>query len=331
MTLTQMTSRSSVRSAVTGLSVLVCVCLFGWWGLETWYLGPRHDRISKIADAQDKAVAYQKEVRERVPIQRELRGYAGRTLGTAGEEVIDALRSRLNRIGAAVGLQGLSVSTSGVRKIASPADSEFPRELRGQADFYELSGELSGRGTYEQALSVVEMIEDEPYLHQVRRVSMRPRQNGSEIDVSVTLATIFFSGQEVPDRGEHPDLPQPPENADGTDAAKRLGARNVFQVPPPPPPPPSAPEPVKEAPPPPPSPPPYQDWVVTGVVSIDGAPELWVKHVKNNQVRHLAVGQRVLGATFVSAEGDRAVIEVDGEQCVVEVGWTLDKRKKVGE
>ncbi|NOG54402.1 MAG: hypothetical protein HND57_08760 [Planctomycetes bacterium] len=329
-----LTSRPSLRSAIIGTVVVACACLLGWRAVKSTYLDKKHDLQKQILDAQEKVASFRQDVDERLPIKRELRSYAERTLGTSGEEVIDILRSRLSRIGETAGLQNLSVSSSGIRKIASPADSEFPRPLRGQADFYELSGELSGRGTYQQALCVVELIEAEPYLHQVRRVSLRPRQNGSEIDVSITMATIFFSEREVEGAASNVFDSQP-ATVDAAVVAKRLGTRNVFQVPPPPPPPPPEPEPepVKEVkpPPPPPPPPPYQDWMVTAVVSIDGAPELWLRNVKDNKTRHLAVGQRILGAQFVSGEGNRAVINVDGEPFAIEVGWTLNKRQKIAD
>lgn len=308
---------------VLGLLVLLMIC---YQAMKVYYFDVVGELHSSIEETRDKVKSYEADLETRVSDNRIYRGYVDRTLGNKAEEVIHELRTRLNQIGHAVGLDKVVVSTTSVKKVESPADREFPRSMRGRVDFYELVGELSGRGRIDQVVRAVELVDSEPYLKQVNRVSFTPRKNGEEVDLSVTITTIYFD--EIPAK----KLVETDLNIPDTYVA--IGKKNVFRIPPPPPEPEpepviaeKVPDPTPIATPPPPPPPPYGDWVVTAIVSIEGKTELWLHNRKTNENKHLQPGQKIYKAIFVSIEGKEAVIELDGVFYRVDLGMALDKRR----
>lgn len=307
--------------AVIGGGLLV------WRLASSLYLAPRRELLAEIANVQKEINARREVISGEVALRRQLRDVSQRTLGGTAEEAISAFRARLNTIGHGVGLSDLRVSTSPVRALDSPASAAHSREsgwkaMARQPDFLEISAEFSGQGTLEQVVRAIEILEAEPYVKRLNRVTLRPRREGEVVDLSTSLTTIILpdtAAQALPD----PSVAQPTLFA-------ALAQKNIFRAPPPPAPPPAVrlePTPAVAEHRPPPIP--WGDWVVTGIAWIDGQGELWVRNTKTSESKQLRSGDRLLDAQIEAINHTEAIVSIDGARFLIEIGQTLGDRRAV--
>src|SRR5262245_45093679 len=200
------------------------------------YFGERADLMEKSNKSKDSIGQYKKAQRDRGRLSGGLQEFVDRTLGGDLQTVDHKLRTRLNRLGEHVQLQGVAVGTGSSTRRESPAKMVWRepslRPLRDEIDFVELEGWISGSGTFEQALRLVDGIESEPWLKRIDQVKFDPKDNGAKFDVSVKLTTLYLPGK----------TPNPATaaaaNAAGFDRYLGLVQNSPFRVPPPPPAPP---------------------------------------------------------------------------------------------
>ncbi|MHC4769169.1 MAG: hypothetical protein ACYTEI_10715, partial [Planctomycetota bacterium] len=144
---------------------------------------------------------------DHVDVNGRIRGLVDRTLGGDLETVDHRLRSRLNRIGEDLGLEALSVGTGRVRRLETPAKSQFKRRgqqaLRGELDFVEVEAWISGEGSLERVLRLIHRIDAEPWPKRVHQVRVQPKLSAQRFAVQLRFVTLF-----LPDRD--PIQPPPP-------------------------------------------------------------------------------------------------------------------------
>ncbi len=313
------------RAIVTGIAV-IGVALLAWRFATTAYLAPRRELLAQIENVRKEISARQKVLNTEVALRRQLRDAAQRTLGGTAEEAISAFRARLNTIGHGVGLSDLRVSTSAVRAVDSPASAAYSREtgwkaLARQPDFHEIGAEFSGQGSLEQVIRALEIIEAEPYIQRLTRVTLRPRRDGAVVDLSASLTTIILPETDAQALAE-PAVSQPTWFA-------ALAQKNIFRAPPPPAPPEVRPAPRPDVADRPPPPTPWAEWTVTGIAWIDGQPELWVRNTKSGESRQLRSGDRLLEAQVEAINHTEAIVSIDGAKFSVEIGQTLGERRAI--
>lgn len=302
-----------------------------WSAANRVYFTPRRELLDHIESGKKEIARREEVVSHVIDQRRKARDVAARTLGATSEETVSTLRARLNTIGHSVGLADLRVSTTSARQSGVPASSAYStRDVAWKAltrvpDFYTVGAEISGQGTFEQAIRSLEMITAEPYIKRIERFTLRPRRGGEVVDVSISLSTVI-----IPD-ADPPALPDPDDSLESMYAS--LASKNVFRAPPPPP------APVKNEPKPqavaqtapPPPPVPYGDWVVTGIVWIDQKPEVWLKNSKTNESKQLHSGDRILEAQVEEITLTQAVVSIEGSKFSVEIGQSLGDRRPVNQ
>lgn len=293
----------------------------GWRSVRGAFLNERADLEQRIVSLTGDVDRYRSAATEHTRIQDELRGYVDRTLGGDLEAVDHQLRSRLNRIGEMLGLEGLSVGTGRTRQLVSPARSQFSRrrpELRDELDFVEVDAWISGLGDFDQVLRLVAAVAAEPWLKRIRQVRLQPKDNGERFAVTVRLVTLFLPGR-APAPGR-PDVM--PVNLRGYEP---LAARNPFHLPPPDLPP--AQEAVAMA-----RPSfPFGKWYLTGVASGPGDIEVWLLNRESGESRCLAVGENLADMILTDARGETAEFQLADQRFTVLIGQPLTARAPVSE
>jgi hypothetical protein len=314
--------------------VLLAIVAGAWLAYRTvdsWYLTPRGKLIADIQATRARLANYAKARQDERRLDTELKQIVDHTLGGERETVDHTFRSRLNRIGEQLKLLNVAVGTgSAVRAKDSPAKSVFSsgsqKALRDEIDYMELEGWISGTGTFEQVLRLVDAVESEPWIKRIDQLKLDPKQNGERFDVTLRLTTLF-----LPKRSPATVNTNPPTNAN-FDKYMTFVATNPFRVPPPPP--------VAAQPNPKPntdlSPPakptfPYEQWALTGVAQSASGPEVWLLNQKSRESRRLVVGESLEEVVLVAAAGDSAEFRLGEQRFVIAVGKFLSDRSPVNQ
>ncbi len=322
------------------MKLLVGVALlavFGWLGLRSFgslYLEKRRTLKAQVERLDSDLRRFRAAADDHPRVIQAIGGYANRTLGGDRETVDHRLRSRLNRIGEEIGLSAVTVGTGRVKSLQTPARSEFRhrarRALGEEIDAVEVEGWISGQGAFEQALRLIYMIREEPWLKRVTHVRLQPTGGGKRFAVTLRLTTLF-----LPDRE-----PQTPPKATGDPAANEgtvgvvdvggvggvggfetyrpLVVRDPFRLPS------AAPKPEqKPAQPAPARPPSYSRWVLTGVALGPGGAEVWLLKADSGESRRLGVGETFQGLVLVGASGEVAEFRLGETRFSVSIGQRL--------
>ena len=146
------------------LAALGAAAWLGSMAARKSYFIPRAKLQATIDGHRAFLIDATKERLDRRRVEAGLQDYVDRSLGGDLQTVDHRLRSRLNRLGEAVGLDGLTVGTGHASSRQSPAKGQFKRrgiqrELRAEIDFVELQGSISGEGTLEQVLGLTHRIQ----------------------------------------------------------------------------------------------------------------------------------------------------------------------------
>jgi hypothetical protein len=272
-------------------------------------------------------------LRDRRPaVQAELESYADRTLGASIEQVDGTLRARLNRLGESEGLRGLVVGTGASSARESPAKSVYGRSaeqrpLRDEVDFVTLAAWINGEGTAEQVFRLLQRIEAEPWLKRIGTVRLEVvrsdrRASEARIKLSLGLTTIFLPGREP--RGSIVSGWKSEDFA----ALAPLTEESIFAMPAPPKQP--AIQAAEAAPPEPVAPPvpafAYGEWLLSGVASGPGGPEVWLVNRGSSERRVLNPGEALHEMVLSEAAGERAIFTIDGRRVEVAVGEPMRER-----
>lgn len=298
------------------------------FGLGAWlaygvvdrtFLTPRSELREKIDSLRDRVNAAQKIVDSGPGLRTEIEDCSRHTLGPSLEVVDHRLRTRLNRIAEEVGLADPSVGTGAVAHRPSPARRAFRGDLRDELDFSEVEGWVSGQGTLEQIVQIIDRIEAEPWIKRIHQVRLDPRDNGELIQATVRLTTLFLPG-----RGPNE------VTVEAYDAARlasyaSLVETNPFRLPPPEVAPPqpqveTTPEPQRF---------PWAQWMVTGVAAGPGGPEAWMSNRESGETSVLQVGDTLGAAELIDARGEWAEFRIDDSSFRVQVGHRMNDRSPV--
>ena len=318
------------------MNLLVGVALlavFGWLGLRSFgslYLEKRRTLKAQVERLDSDLRRFRAAADDHPRVIQAITGYADRTLGGDRETVDHRLRSRLNRIGEEIGLSAVTVGTGRVKSLQTPARSEFRhrarRALGEEIDAVEVEGWISGRGAFEQALRLIYMIREEPWLKRVTHVRLQPTDGGKRFAVTLRLTTLFLPDQEPQTPLEATDDPAADEGAvavvGGFETYRSLIARDPFRLPSaaPTPEPKPKPKPVQPASAQPPS---YSRWVLTGVALGPGGAEVWLLNADSGESRRLGVGETFQGLVLVGAAGEVAEFRLGETRFSVTIGQRL--------
>lgn len=302
-----------MKRAILIVAALAALALAIGIPLRSLYLAPRRALVLANASLQGDIDKYRAAEVDHRKVLVSLRGCADRTLGADRESVDHELRSRLNRIGSELGLQGLSVGTGRVRSVESPGRSKFAdKALRDEVDFVEVEGWISGEAPLEPALRLLHRVEAEPWIKRIEEVRLEPRDNGARFAVTLRLVTLFLPGRAATSPPPASDAAAP-----GFEPWQVLASMNPFRVP-------DAPPPAPARAPAPPSPmAALSRWVLTGVASGPGAAEVWLLNPESRESKRLAVGERIESLLLVGAAGEVADFELEGKRHRVPVGSAL--------
>ena len=297
-----------------------------WGGRHYW--AQRSALNTEIARYRNGLAQREQEIMSQGSARKRMEDLFASSLGSTEEAVSALMRTALNEMIANVGLREGTVTTrSPVPDLDPAAKSSLaafkPRTVRETPDFYEITGTASGKGTLEQAVRMLAMLESQPWIYRVDGFSMRPIGKEREgIEFAATVTTIFAPGvspNRKPDERVWIDLA--PERLV---ACQSIIGKNVFREPP------AAAAPVAAAPPPPPPPvpegPAYSDWRVTAVVEGRQGPELWLQNQRTGESRMLGAGGEVIGVVFVAVRGEIAKVKIGSDLFEVRPGLTLADR-----
>ncbi|MHC4910758.1 MAG: hypothetical protein ACYTF9_13685, partial [Planctomycetota bacterium] len=189
---------SPARVVLASIGVLVV----GWVALKAANLA-YFDKAEELQSGIDKWNGYLADVRDERPKRRKandtLQAFVDRTLGGDDEQVTHQLRGRLNRIGESIGLTETFVNSSRGTGRQSPARRselrDLTRELRDEFDFVELQGTLKGKGTFEQALRAVHMIDAQTWPHRIDEVRLDPGPDGAQFTIGIKVTTAYLPGE----------------------------------------------------------------------------------------------------------------------------------------
>ena len=285
---------------LAGLAIAV------WTPLRSFYLKRRGDLVAANTSLSADVGKWRGDEADHHGVLASLRGFADRTLGGDLESVDHELRTRLNRMGEELGLEGLSVGTGRVRQVESPGRSRFAdKGLRDEIDFVEVEGWISGVAALDAALHLLHRVDAEPWIKRVQEVRFQPRDNGQRFTVTLRLVTLFLPGRApaaVPPRGD----------PGGFEPYQVLAARNPFRVPDASAPP-VAPSPMAE----------LSRWMLTGVASGPDSTEVWLLNRESKESRRLAVGEHIEQLVLLGAAGEVADFDMAGQHLHVPVGSPL--------
>lgn len=303
-----------------GVALFAAVVLWlAWKPVRGLYFDRRAGLRQRIEALTADVERYSAAAGEHPDIRRAIDGYADRTLGPDLQTVDHQLRSRLNRIGEQLALEGLSVGTGRSRRLETPARSQFSRrepELRDEIDFVEVEAWISGQGDLDRALRLLRQVRAEPWIKRIQEVRLQPRDNGERFAVTVRLVTIFLPGRSP---GGTLAAAAPVELAE----YEPLAARNPFRLPPPPAPAAAVVAQATAAPAPAPA---YNRWTLTGVAAtLAGEAEIWLLDRASGESMRLAVGEALGDLELVAADGDAAEFRLGDDRFTVTVGGTLEK------
>ncbi|MHC4082176.1 MAG: hypothetical protein ACYS15_15325 [Planctomycetota bacterium] len=301
---------------ILGLAAVVALAWLGWAPVKATYFNERDELRERIVSLTTDVDRLREAASDHAGVNDSIRGYVDRTLGGDLETVDHRLRSRLNRLGEELGLEALSVGTGRVRRLESPARSQFKRRgqqaLRDELDFVEVEAWISGEGSLERVLRLMHRIDAEPWLKRVHQVRVQPKLSAERFAVQLRFVTVF-----LPDRA--PAQPPPPGEPRDFSRYASMAGRNPFLVPPPvprPAPTPAAVGPGAR----------LGQWVLTGVAANRESVEAWLLNPESGESRRLALGESFQEVVLVAANGNVAEFQLGSERFRVAVGSRLTDR-----
>lgn len=287
------------------------------------YFTPRAAFIKQIENHSNQLAIYRSNENDTPAIEDEIQQFVDRTLGGDRETVDHKLRTRLNRLAEQMQLQNHLVDTGADKQRESPAKSRYAgvanKALRDEIDFYELEGWVSGTGTFEQVVRLIDAIEAEPWIKRIDHIRLDPKDNGARVDVHISLTTLY-----LPRRVANPAQMMVSQNGSRFDRFQGLVTANPFHLPPPPvDPPPLAhvaaanSEQGRF---------PYEHWSLTGIAQGPAGAEVWLLNQQTRESKRLTLGQSLHEAILVAAMTDAAEFQIGDQRFLVALGKTVGDR-----
>jgi hypothetical protein len=317
-----MSTKRYLKPGIAAAIILVAGVI-GYWKV---YEEPRSELLAAIDAEQRANASLERSIRNRMAVRQELREAARSTIGNSADEVDARFRSALHRIAESCRLRNVQINTRAPEPVRSPIGnrriSGMP-SMTGQIDFHAVRGEMTGTGSLEQVMRTVALLQMQPWVHRVESFVISPEgSEGREQDrfsLRVSAWTLMMADI-APSNLDEPVIATLPEEA--ADAWASIVGKNPFREPPQ-----VAERPRRSQPAPPPARPPYDEWRLAGVIESHlGATALLV-NTRSDEGVSIGTGASVGGAKLVSADGERAIFEIEGEEYEIFNGQTLEQRR----
>lgn len=307
-----MTLTKKLIIGILGMSAVIW--MFGA-GAGRLYFQPHETLTNAIAAATERNDTYTSALAKVPGIEKQLESFVNRTLGGDLESVDHRLRTRLNRIAEQLELTDVAVSTGRAVARQTPAKRKFSRrdrELRDEIDFVELNSWITVTASLEQALSLVDRIEAEPWIKRIDQFNLDPKDNGETFSATIRLTTLFLPGREP---GERESPPYDPARVERFVSLVNL---NPFRIP-------EIESPTSPAPAPAETP---GQWVITGIAEGPDGPEVWLLNNSSGAAKILLPGETFENVTLISTQDDRAVFQFQSSQFIISIGGNLNDRSR---
>lgn len=260
-----------------------------------------------------------------------LESLAAQTFGSDGDQASERVRARLVTL---------------IQRSGLPADGMSLKPVSGarvKDRYAEVGWTLAAKGRLGQAVSLLYLLQAEPYLHRVETVSLAPAGDGSMADLKLRYTTLVLPGTK--DRplagGEFADAAATGDLAGADrrryDALVQRDPFRPYQAPPP------KPQPQPEAAPPPPPPDASTHMRVVGLPTWDGQGEVQVLDTQGNKMTTCKPGEELGGGMIVMIDyrplpmpgkedilsGSRVILAVGQEFWAVELGQMLSQKRRL--
>jgi len=306
--------REKTLALVTG----VLAALVGCWFVFSALSGPLTARRAQRDSLQRETDQKKRRAQAAWKAQQQLAEYRRRSLPADVEIARSLYRNWLLELATRTGLDDTRVQ---------------PQESRGGSDVYRvLPFSVNGRATLNELTEFLFDFYSQGYLHKIRQLSIKHLEGQRDLDLRITIEALS-----MPDADRQDKLSEEPSvwlaDASLADYQNSIGRRNLF-APYEPPPPPRSYEPAARSYEPP-TPPPFDPSkyaFVTGIVEVDGQPQLWLKARTTGQVLTLAEGDTFeIGpaqGTVVQIHQRAAEIRINGEHRLIPLGNSLHNPAK---
>lgn len=326
-------SRSPLIPVVVGIAIIGGA---NFWAYRNWYAAPLGEKQVELQQVQQRTRSLRERTADMIRAKRDLDSLASRTLGRTAQTAEAALRSKLNDMIRAAGLEGVRVDTRVDRNMTvNPAsdarlDAFKRRDERGrlrstpEPAFVRMTATLSGQAATDKVVQALSLLESQEWLQRLVRVRLEPRDEGRRVDFVFEIETVYIP-ERSPESG--PEVAQ--AEPDRASLATAVLARSPFRVPDPPqakPEPKPEPKPVVQRDPEPPPPPPYANWFVSFLRDGSAGQELTIRRTSSNETRVLRVGERFHAMEFKGFNRIHAIFELEGDRYRIGVGQNLATR-----
>jgi hypothetical protein len=247
---------------------------------------------------------------------------------------------------------------SGMRRDEAAPSQPIAGKTRPGA-YSEIGWKYKLAGTLEQAVNILYLLREDPYLHRIDGLSIVPRSDGRTVDLSFRYVTIVLDeallGMKRKVGGETKtitvstaDEPLPlPQLADSEQRSHYglIAARNIFRpyLQKPPPPPSHEPRMARDDPPPPPPGPNWSRFKVISLTNWSDGQDISVQNTQTGEIQQHKVGDPLAGGKIVMvdyrelprrddpelASPSRVIVRLGEEFFAVELGETLAQKRRL--
>lgn len=332
-----MTRREKTLGAVAGS---VFLALLGYVVVTRTVIAPARKLDADFRNQWNKLQDIRKQMnrRDKTYIPK-LRRYAARTFGTDELKAGDHIRTHLMKL----------IARSGVTMESLQAVTGDRAK-----GYREIGRAVQVRGTLEQVINLLYLLDAQPTLHRIKNVTIRPVRNSDQVELSFRYTSLLVElppGVEV--AGTDPNVADRYGNLDSDDrqAYRLIGRRDLFlpyvqrpqrpavaQNPQPQP----APAPSPPADPPPPADP-LSHLKVVGLTDWAGRPEVVVADQRTREVRRYAPGDALANGTVAMVDyrtlphphrpkelsPSRVVLQYGRDYWAVELGEPLSAKRRL--
>jgi hypothetical protein len=284
-----MTQRERNLAIMTGGMFLLVFGYFGW----TRYQAAIQSRVLTINTLSQQQRTAQKTKEHYEGATKLLDKWNQQSVPHNPETSMNQYQAWLYEVAAANKITNATVSAKKSGEIKAGGNRLQSQKNDQSKPDHKFSYQFKCSGNFEQLAKLLEMLDRPSRLQEIRSLTIEKDEKTKTFTLEMTIETIGLAttkNQSLPDFNPDPELLAANELA-----VKSILNRNMFVAysPPPPPPPPR-----RDPPPPPPPPPPpepkyevAQSTFVTGLIEVDGRPQVWLNIRREDRNLRLFEGE----------------------------------------